>query len=307
LNNNPPQATLTFDVSHTYGDTGVYTATVCGTDDHGTVCETIDLQIDNVDPTAEIDKTGMVLINGVPTVLGTIGEPVDFTGRATDPGSDDLTLEWDWDDGSTTSTGYLVNPPMMDPPLSPTIQPRDVTEDIQHTFGDACWYTVRFWAQDDDGGVSDEDSVDVIIAGNADRSRSQGYWSHQLNQRGRTDIDVPTLLCYLSITGFMSQVFHEDVDVSTIALAQDVISPRGPQGDMRRILDIQLLAAWLNFANGAIGYDEMVDTSGNGIADTSFAQAVETAETVRLNPASTRAQLEAQKDILERINLRDGG
>jgi hypothetical protein len=34
---------------------------------------------------------------------------------------------------------------------------------------------------------------------------------------------------------------------------------------------------------------------------------MQAAEVVRLNPASTNAQLVAQKDILERINLRNGG
>jgi hypothetical protein len=31
-----------------------------------------------------------------------------------------------------------------------------------------------------------------------------------------------------------------------------------------------------------------------------------TAESVRLNPLSTRAEVEAQRDILERVNARDG-
>ena len=76
---------------------------------------------------------------------------------------------------------------------------------------------------------------------------------------------------------------------------------------MQALLDVQLLAAWLNFANGAIGWDELVDTTGDGLGDTTFAAAIAAAEAVRLDPTATNAQLEAQKDILERINLRDGG
>jgi hypothetical protein len=53
---------------------------------------------------------------------------VAFDGRATDPGSDDLTLAWAWGDETTgASTTSLVNPPNADPPLSLSIQPRDVT------------------------------------------------------------------------------------------------------------------------------------------------------------------------------------
>jgi hypothetical protein len=69
----------------------------------------------------------------------------------------------------------------------------------------------------------------------------------------------------------------------------------------------QLLAAWLNFANSAVGYDELVDTDGDGVVDTPFNVAVANAEAVRLNPGATKAQLDAQKNILERINLRNGG
>ena len=35
-------------------------------------------------------------------------------------------------------------------------------------------------------------------------------------------------------------------------------------------LDRQLLTAWLNFANGAFEYGELVDTDGNGVGDTAF-------------------------------------
>jgi hypothetical protein len=48
-----------------------------------------------------------------------------------------------------------------------------------------------------------------------------------------------------------------------------------------------------------------VDTNGDGVNDSTFGAAVLAAETVRTNPSSTRAQLLAQKDILERIVLRD--
>jgi hypothetical protein len=307
LENLRPDATLSFSMSHTYGDNGVFTATVCGTDDHGTVCEDIDLQIDNVAPTAVIDKSGAMDINGVPAILSQVGEPVDFSGRSTDPGSDDLLLIWDWDDGTTTETMYLVNPPNPDPFPSPSIQPRDVTDDQTHTFDGACYYLVSFRAEDDDGGESDADEIAVVILGDADRARSQGYWSTQLAQKRQKDFDAPTLLCYLSITGFMSQVFHEVVDASTLKLASAVLNPRGNRGTMRRLLEVQLLAAWLNFANGAIGYDELVDTTGDGLGDTPFSEAMAIAEAVYLDPTSSQEALETQKNILERINLRDGG
>jgi hypothetical protein len=305
LENVRPDATLTFSISHIYGDNGIFTAEVCGFDDDTFTCATIDLPIDNVDPTAEIDETGAILVNGVPTFLAHAGETLDFSGRSTDPGSDDLTLRWDWDDGSPIEeTTYLVNPPDPDPFPSPSIQPRDVTDMKSHAFADACFYQIEFWSEDDDGGISTVDTANVIIVGNADQVRTAGYWLHQYRQNGSTNFDGDGLECLLAIVGYMSQVFNEERNASTIELAQDVLMVN-ETSDMRELLDRQLLAVWLNFANGSIEYNQPIDTDGDGTVDSLFVDVVAVAESVRLNPAATRDQLEEQKDILERINHLD--
>jgi len=310
LENVRPDATLIFSVSHVYGDNGVFTAQVCASDDDTTTCESIALQINNVDPTAEIDESGAVLVHGIPTFIAHAGESLDFSGRSTDPGSDDLLLTWDLGNGSPiASTMYLANPPNPDPFPSPSIQPRDVTDTQAHTYANACLYQVRFWAEDDDGGISPVDSANVVIVGNADQVRSAGYWQDQfrshLTGRGHSDFDRATLECYLAITGYMSEVFDEERNASTFELAHGVLRVNQNGGNMMQQFDRQLLAAWLNFANGSIEYDEMVDTNGDGIADIVFLDAVSVAEAVRLDPNATRAQLEEQKNILGRINLMD--
>ncbi len=73
------------------------------------------------------------------------------------------------------------------------------------------------------------------------------------------------------------------------------------------MFDQQALAAWLNFANGAVKLDTSVDTDGNGSLDSTFGAAMLVAETVRTNPAATAAQIRTQKNIVERMVLRDGG
>ena len=127
--------------------------------------------MNNVDPTAAIDETGTILINGVPTIITSAGSPVDFSGRSTDPGSDDLTLTWDWDDGPPApdvSTTYLARRrDRSDPDPSPDGSARDVTEDQTHTFGDACFYDVTFGSADDDGGTGSDD-IAVVVVGNFD-------------------------------------------------------------------------------------------------------------------------------------------
>ena len=303
LENVRPDATLTFSISHIYGDNGTFTAEVCGHDDDSTTCAEIDLQVDNVDPTAEIDETDTVLINGIPTFLAHAGEDIEFSGRSTDPGSDDLALSWDWDDGPPSpdvTTIYLVNPPNPDPFPSPSIQPRDVTDTQTHAFEDACLYLIVFSALDDDGGTGD-DSAQVLIVGNADDVRTMGFWRHQFRQIGRTHLTVEELNCYLEIVNFVSTVFDEEVALSTFDDAVAVLTANAKS--MLDQLDAQLLAVLLNFANGAVEWDQLIDTDGDSVGDTPFHEVIAHAEAVRNNPASTRAELEAQKDILEAINL----
>jgi hypothetical protein len=246
------------------------------------------------------------MINGKPTLIAHAGAPTDFRGRSTDPGSDDLILSWDWGDGPPepdVTTIYYVNPPTPDPLPSPSIQPRDVTDTKTHAFGQACWYVIGFRAEDDDGGWQ-VDSADVIILGNADLTRSAGYWRQQYRAPQKSALQA-SLTCYLKIVGYMSTVFDEVRDASTPAKAAAVLSPKKNEGDMRVLLDQQLLALWLNFANGSVGWEEWLDTDADGVTDATLASVMTAAETVRLDPSATNAQLEAQKDILERINLMD--
>jgi PKD domain len=304
LENVPPDATLSFSSSHTYGDNGVFVAKVCATDDDTTTCGMVDLSILNVPPTAVIDTTGTVDVNGIPTYIVHTGDLVPFSARSTDPGSDDLTLSWDWDDGPPAPDRTrvdLVNPPNPDPFPSPSVQPRDVTDTVSHAFPQACVYDVTFRAVDDDQG-SHADSVHVIVAGTASATRSAGYWKQQYNSPGKSSLGVPTLTCDLQIVGFMSRVFDEVRLASTFAEASDVLDSSGSKPDALRTLDRQLLAAWLNFADGSLDLSTMVDTDGDHHPDTTFAQAVFAAETVRLDPNATKSQIVEQADILERIN-----
>ena len=308
LENTRPDATLTFtNVAHTYGDDGVFVVTVCATDDDGAStlpCGVTLVTIQNVSPTAVIDLTGTVSINGVDTFVANEGEVIPFTADSFDPGSDDRTTTWDWGDGapSPDSTELSLNDIAFnpDPDPSPSINPRTVTDAEPHAFGSACLYTVTFGARDDDLG-SATDQVAVIIAGNAALQRGAGYWQTQYRPRP-TAFSEARRLCYLAITRFMSTVFSEARALDTVAEAFDVMRINGNGGDSLQKLDRELLAAWLNFANGAFDLTELVDTDGNGVVDTQFASVMATAEAVRLNPASTSAQLLAQRDILEEIN-----
>ncbi|MCA1839381.1 MAG: M36 family metallopeptidase, partial [Actinobacteria bacterium] len=267
-----------------YGDNGTFPITITVTDDDGGVGQSTDqVTVANVDPTAAIDKSSATLVNGSPTFITHIGSPVLFGATSQDPGSDDLLFSWNWDNGPPApdeSMQSLVNAPANDPLPSPSYQPRNVADARSHTFSDACLYNVGLNVGDDDAG-SGADGIAVIIQGaTGSRVRPQGYWQTNYRGVGTRDFSQQTLQCYLKIAGYMSRVFNEVRDASTIATASDVLWLSGNGGDESQKLDRELLTAWLNFANGGIEYPQLFDTNGDHIPDTAFSSLMTTAESV---------------------------
>lgn len=255
-------------------------------------------------PTVAIDESTATLINGVPTFIAHEGVPLTFNGNATDPGSDDLVVTWNWGDGPPVpdvSTTYLNAPPATDPDPSPSINPRNVTDTTSHAFGEACFYTIVLDASDDDSGNATDDTASVIIAGNAAAQRGAGYGLTQYRLRPSAFTEARRL-CYLAIVRHMSSVFSETRSLADVAQAFDVLELKQNEGQAFQKLDRELLAAWLNFANGAFDLGEPVDTDGDGVADTAFSAVLAAAEAARNNPLASEVQLLAQRDILQRTN-----
>ncbi|RLE27354.1 MAG: hypothetical protein DRJ65_03105 [Acidobacteria bacterium] len=310
--NDPDIGTVTG--SKQFGDNddgGGFTIAISVTDDDGGVgMDWFSLTVNNLDPTAVIDETDAIDVCGAPFFIAHAGEDVDFSAQSTDPGSDDLFLSWDWDDGPPSpdvTTDYLVGVPIPgnpDPLPSPEVSPRDVTDMKTHAFADACFYNVVFSALDDDLGTASDDT-DVVITGNARIVRSAGYWSHNYRRKGRRFFDDEQLQCYLDIVDHMSSIFSEETDADSLDDAEEVLDPSHSNGDIRIQFDRQLLAVWLNFANGAIEHDELVDTDFDDVPDTALLEVLCAAEAVRPNPATPDSELENWKNVLEAINLMD--
>ena len=280
----------------------MFTAQICAADDDSNPCTSFPIQVTNTSPTAVIDLSGAVDVNGTPTVIAHAGSSVGFSGRATDPGSDDLTLAWKWGDGTPdASRTDLVNPPNPDPALSPSIQPRDLVYASSHAFTGACAYETTFAVGDDDGGTASQTAA-VIIVGNGHPNQPHGYWKQQFrfynSGKANADFDAATLGCYVKIVDYMSSVFHQRTDASTFIRAEDVLETN-QTSVINELFDQQLLAAWLNFANGAVEWNRLVDTNGDKTPDTRFLDAITAAERLRLDPSTTRTQLDRQKTILE--------
>jgi hypothetical protein len=277
LENVRPDATLTFNIAHTYGDNGVYGIKVCARDDDVTVCENTAVFVTNVNPTAELDKSGAVIVDGVLTLITNVGDTVTFNARSRDPGSDDLRFSWDWIADTfvlfpnAVSTS-LVNPPAFDPYLSPSIQPRDVTDSQTREMYTPCHFVITLGVTDDDGGSS-LDTLDVIIQGTSAVTLTADEWL----ARYRSATPEGALARPLGVVQHMSATFRNQPTLTVEAATTILSDTATPQARWQR----QVLTAWLNFASGAVAYAEPVDTNHDGVADTTFAAFMAAVETAR--------------------------
>lgn len=314
---NPSTGTRTFTATSTYGDNGTFPILVSVTDDDLGVGEGGEsVEVNNVDPSAVIDETAAVMLDGpdddavldTPTFVTRAGASTPFSARSLDPGSDDLRFLWDWDksdrfDSSTTSSTDRVNPPADDPFPSPSLQPRDVTSSVAHAWSQPCTYEVTVRVTDDDAGGG-TDSTWVIVTGTDDRVRAPGWWYNQYDaskKKNSQALPQTTLSCYLEVVDHMSQVFDSFRVIDTFLQARDVLNTRQTSSDAE-IMVRQLLATWLNVAHGSLAINQLVDTDGDAVVDARLLDVLQAAEAARMDPQSTRSQLLGWEDVLQRIN-----
>jgi len=132
-------------VTHTWGDDATYTIVLeLEDDDDGAVSFTTSLDVDNLDPFS---------VSFAVPITGGEGAILDFQSIVKDPGSDDLTFEWDWGDGLTDTLVFYNDGAGPDPDPSPWgTYPFIATCDISHIYGDDGSYDLEVLVSDDDGG-----------------------------------------------------------------------------------------------------------------------------------------------------------
>ncbi len=163
--------------------------------------------------------------------------------------------------------------------------------------------SARYIGYDDEGGTHpSEKSVMMIVTGDADRARLEGYWQHQFMERGRADFDYETLNCYLDIVEYMSSVFGEEVDASSAREALDVLHMRRNHGSYHKELDRELLVAWLNFADGGICPAGLVDIDNDGTPDMEVLEVLAAAEAVRLDTSASKEKIKEQTRVVHQMS-----
>jgi PKD repeat protein len=135
--------------THTYGDNGVFNATLTVlTEDGESSKDTCSVTVINTSPSI-IPPSDSVAPQGTPIVL---------TADATDSGSDDLTFIWNWsDETSDNITKYYNDNSNPDPHPSPDgVYPFSISNSVTHTYEESGTYDVKLTVIDDDGGYSVE-------------------------------------------------------------------------------------------------------------------------------------------------------
>jgi hypothetical protein len=95
-----------------------------------------------------------------------VGHEITFESEASDPGSDDLTFTWSWDDGTPDHSTVYFNDAAVGPDPYPSpdgTYPFSAFDMSKHAFASAGTYNVKLSVEDDDGGLTELLMV-IIIA-----------------------------------------------------------------------------------------------------------------------------------------------
>ncbi|HTH07268.1 MAG TPA: hypothetical protein VL916_15415, partial [Ilumatobacteraceae bacterium] len=201
-------------------------------------------------------------------------------------------------------------PGVADPLPSPNVAPRTgaagVTDNRTTSYATACRYDLGLKVRDDDMGTSTfvTDSAVVIVVGDETIIRTAGYWTQQYGSKPQ--ISSSLRFCYLQMVDHLSAVFGNTNPLlvannqnASVTNALNILDANKAK-TMKQKFDRQLLAAWLAIANGSIGYDQMVDTDGNGTLDKKMGQWLNELEAAR-NGTPSDANLKLWAGQLENL------
>jgi len=279
---------------HVYGDNGIFNVEITVTDNDGGVgADTVAVVVANLDPELTLDLGDAVVFPGGEYFIGQIGVPQSHAASAQDAGSDDLTFTW----GFGPATTYFNDGIGPDPFPSPLgVFPFFAADDAEVNFVLPGVYVIDVTVTDDDGGTDAED-LGKIVVGDADATQGNGWWKHQYSGAGEPHVDDAALSGYLDIVNAVSSVFSEATAVATLGDVHVVLSPTG--SDRRVHAEADMMAAWLQFASGAVAWDASVPLGGG--ASMPFLDLMQQVEATILDGTATDAELLAAEHLAKRV------
>lgn len=292
-------AELAAGMDHAYGDDGAFPVTVTVVDDDGGVgARAVPLEIVGVDPVVSLDAGLPVSFPGGAYSVTAVGGVITATATATDPGSDDLAFSW----STGRSVTALNDRVSTDPPLSPFGSfPARASHATEQTFAATGVDLIRVRVSDDDGRATDAASP-VIVTGAAVDAPGRAWWLYGFVGTGQTQLSASDAAAYLDIVQSVSTVFSELEPVTTPDQAAAVLAPDGDGA--RDEARAALLAAWLQFASGAVAWDAGIPlASGREVA---FLDLMADAESRIASPGTSDDELRAVGADLSRVSRAAG-
>ena len=267
-----------FKLRWTYGDNGEFTALVQIRDVQGAVGEAaLKVLVKNLAPLMVSDTLhslercdqevksahGRSACKISDWFVATVGEPTVFTLDLNDAGSDDLRIHWSFADEVT----YFNNGVFADPFPSPTgTYPFHVLHSATAVFDKPGVQYVNVAVFDDDGGKASM-KVKVLVRGAQSCRTSLGYWIKYFKDINSSAYSGE-MRAHLSIlSAFVTSSFGEFRPEAIDHLESFVVSSSGDHAQARA----ELLTAWLNFTNGAVDWDDVIDDA-DGSRDLPYAQ-----------------------------------
>ncbi|MCZ6874882.1 MAG: PKD domain-containing protein, partial [bacterium] len=297
--------------THLYDDDGFFSVTICVTDkDTASGCDTLDVIVKNISPTTTLDTTDSVALtaDGPSFFISQANASQTRSATGTDIGSDDLTFTWTWGDGVVLQNTHYNNGSTADgrPPANRgAVAPFSATDTVSHTYAAAGSYILSVQLSDDDGDSGQPPTsatIPTLITDKQDCVMTIGFWQHQFNPETRKpQVDHLSLQSYLSLINTASDVFSEVLAASTRTDAWLLLQPEDTsettiQGQAME----QVLATWLNFAWGAVGWDDSIPDLGRP-----WHQVMADIEATFLNPHASHTDYVRANDLAVSINEMD--
>ena len=285
-----------------FGDNGTFLVGLKVTDEYGQHdVDAAEVVVRNLPPSLLLNDESSHDFPGGEAFLGRIHQTQLHEATAVDPGSDDLTFLWN----SGESDTYFNDGSHPDPDPSPGgTFPFSAIDAAEVVYADAGLYSIQVEITDDDGGLRTAEHP-KLITGEAACNRSQGYWKKQFSNRGNPRVDDSLLERYLEGINYASAYFSEVGPLNDLEQAAAIFDIRGRE--MRDKAQSQLLAAWLNFLNGSVGWDEKIIIDDETDQRLTLAQVMVRVEEILMNPDASHSSLEEAKDLAESVNIHSSG